>query len=378
MIKLLKPTIIMVAAAFIASGCSTKDTSEKKADGDSHDAHSGEITFTTAQAKSAGLATETVSPRPFRSVITAAGQIQSSQGNEQTIAATASGIVRFNNALINEGSPVRAGETVVAISAKKLEGGDPTAQAKAAFDAAEKEFKRAERLVADQIISTKEFEQARLRYESAKAVYAGQAGSVTAQGVTVASPMSGYIKSRLVGQGDYVSVGQPIAVVSQNKRLQLRADVPEGCFNQLRSVQSANFKTTHDDAVHSLASLNGRLVSYGKSAAAGTAFIPVTFEFDNIGDIVPGAYVEVYLLSAERAGVISVPVSAITEEQGLTFVYVQTSSEHYRKQEVTLGQTDGVRVEIVSGLTAGDKVVTRGAYQVKLASMTTAIPGHSH
>ena len=107
-------------------------------------------------------------------------------------------------------------------------------------------------------------------------------------------------------------------------------------------------------------------------------YIPVTFEFDNIGNIIPGAYAEVYLLTVARPGVISVPLSALTEEQGLKFVYIQTGKEVYHKREVKTGQDDGNRIEIVNGLKAGDKVVTKGAYQLRLASSTAAIPDHGH
>ena len=51
----------------------------------------------------------------------------------------------------------------------------------------------------------------------------------------------------------------------------------------------------------------------------------------------------------------------------------------FRRQEVKLGATDGTRTEIVSGLKAGDRVVTRGATQVRLAANASVIPeGHSH
>lgn len=106
--------------------------------------------------------------------------------------------------------------------------------------------------------------------------------------------------------------------------------------------------------------------------------MPVTFEFDNRGDVVPGSFVEVWLLGRERQGVISLPVSALTEEQGLTFVYLQLDAECYQKQEVRTGATDGDRVEILSGLKGGEKVVTQGAIHVKLASASNAIPGHTH
>ena len=85
-----------------------------------------------------------------------------------------------------------------------------------------------------------------------------------------------------------------------------------------------------------------------------------------------------YLLTNKRTGVISLPVSAITEEQGLNFVYIRQDADCYTKREVKLGESDGERVEICSGLKAGENVVTRGAVHIKLASASNAITAHTH
>ncbi len=355
-----------------------KKGSTESHSGDEHEKHAGEIHFTHEQAEAAHLELETVKPAPFRFVLRASGQIQALQGDEQTIVATSNGVLSFASSSIIEGTAVRKGETFASISAGNLQDGDPVHKLKLAFETAERDFRRAERLVADKIISDKEFNQTRMQYETAKAAYEGQAGNYTGKGTNVTIPLSGYIKSRLVAQGEYVSVGQTIAVVTQNRRLQLRADVSESNYRHLRDIQSANFRTAYDDSVHSLDNLNGRLISYGKTATGGSSYIPVTFEFDNVGDFLPGAFADVYLLSAPKENVLSIPVSSLTEEQGLKFVYLHITDDIYKKQEVTLGLNDGIRVEVLHGLKAGDKVVTRGAYQVKLASASTAIPAHSH
>lgn len=353
-------------------------------EGDGHDTeneseHTDEIAFSKKQAELAKLTTETVSPGTFYNAIKTSGQIQAPQGNEVVIAATANGIVSFTNSSITEGTAVSAGQSLVTISAQKLLEGDPLAKTKIAYEAALKEYQRAEVLVKDQIISAKEFEQVKLRYETAKTTYEAQAPNVTAKGVSVASPISGYIKNKLVSQGGYVSVGQPIATVSQNKRLQLRAEVSESNYKMLKSISSANFKLAYDNTIYKLSELNGKLLSYGKSSGDQTFYIPVTFEFDNIGDIIPGAFAEIYLLSSPQSNVISVPVSSITEEQGLNFVYLQLDEEGYKKQEVALGQNNGERVQILSGLKNGDKVVVTGVYQVKLAATSSVMPeGHAH
>ncbi|MDR1666505.1 MAG: efflux RND transporter periplasmic adaptor subunit [Bacteroidales bacterium] len=368
---------IFIITALLLTGCnsskkenpSTKDTSE----------HSDEIAFTKAQAEAVGLTIETVVPATFFQVIKTSGQIQASQGDEVTIVATSNGIVSFVNPSITEGTAVRPGEAIVTVSAKNLLEGDPAAKAKIAYETAQKEFQRAEALMKDNIISVKEYEQTRLRYETAGTAYEAQASNITANGVRVTSPIGGYIKNRLVSQGDYVAVGQAIATVSQNKRLQLRAEVSENYFKSIRNIRSAHFKTAYDNTLYKLSDLNGRLLSFGKASGGQSFYIPVTFEFDNTGDIIPGSFTEVYLLSSEQNNVISVPVQALTEEQGLYFVYLQWDEEGYRKQEVKLGQHNGERVQILSGLKTGDKVVTRGAYQVKLAATSPAMSeGHSH
>ena len=348
-------------------------------EGHRHD-HAGEIAFTKEQAKAAGLAIETVTPSTFHTVIRTSGQIVAPQGDEQTVVATASGVLTYSRGSIAEGMAVKAGEAIASVSAKHLQDGDPAVNARAAFETAEREYQRAERLVADKIISAKEYEQAKLNYETARNAYHAQASSMTSRGIAIAPGMGGYIKQLLVAQGEYVTVGQPIAIVTRDRRLQLKAFVPESEYGNLRTISSANFVSPSDkNVVHSLASLNGKLVSYGHSLSDNGAFVPAVFEFDNVGNILPGSYVEVFLIGAERPNTITIPLPAITEEQGLHFVYVQEHDEDYVKRQVTLGDSDGSRRVVISGLKAGEKVVVKGAYNVKLASMSTEIPhGHSH
>ncbi len=384
---------LLIATTLLMPGCNeNKDQNKNAGDGYDHSAtgihnddvetstkHIDEIHFSKVQAEAVGLTLETVSPGTFREVIKTSGQILSSQGDETTIASTANGIVSFANRSIAIGTTIRAGETVVSVSAQRLPDGDPLAKAKVTYETALKAFQRAENLVKDQIISEKDFEQARLFYENAKTAYEAQASNYNAGGVSVTSPLGGYVKNLFVSQGDFVSVGQPIAMVSQNRRLQLRAEVPETHFKNIPSIQGANFKMAYDDRLYRLSDLNGRLLSFGKASDGQSFFIPVTFEFDNVGDIIPGSFAEVYLLSVPHENVISVPVSAITEEQGLYFLYIQLDEEGYKKQEVTLGLSDGARVQVIDGLKQGDKVVIHGVYQIKLAATSSIMPeAHAH
>ena len=197
-------------------------------------------------------------------------------------------------------------------------------------------------------------------------------------GVAVKASLTGYVKEVYVNEGDYVNAGQPLLTITRNRLLQLRADVPQKYYAALRNVSDANFRPAYSDETYSIKALGGRLVSAGRSAA-GTFYIPAIFEFSNTGDFVPGSYSDIYLIGSREEGIISVPESALLEEQGVYSVFVKVCESEYRKQEVRTGRTDGLRREILSGINEGDEVVTAGTGQVRLASMSGAIPeGHSH
>ena len=343
--------------------------------GHEHGSNPDEIILAPEKAKAAGVASMEIQPKAFRQVIKASGEVQSAQGNESTIVANVSGVVSFQRS-VTEGMQVGKGTALMSISASNLQDGDPAERARIAYESAKADFDRASRLVESQIVSQKEFNAIKEKYESAKLAYEALSKNQTKNGVSVTSPMGGYIKNLLVKEGDYVAVGQPLATVTQNNRLFLRADVSERYYKYLNGITSANFKTPYDNQVYELEALNGKLLSYGKSA--GSFYVPVTFSFDNKGDIMPGSFVEIYLLSKPMENTIALPIEALTEEQGLYFIYIQKCAESYRKQEVKLGASNGKEVEILSGVNPGDKVVVKGAYHGKLASASNALPAHSH
>lgn len=340
--------------------------------------HSNEIIFGEELAKAVGLQTKVMKPAPFTDVIKTSGSILAAQGDETTVVATVPGIVTFGKLSFVDGAAVRKGQAILSLASNTLSDGNVAARAKYAYENAKKEYERMQQLVGDKIVSAKDFEQARLNYENAKVAYEAIAGKQTENGVSVVSPMNGYLKNLQVKEGDYVAVGQPLATISQNSRLVLRAEVSEKYYQYLPAVQSANFRTPYDEKVYQLTELHGRMLSYGKASDANSFYIPVTFEFDNKGAVIPGSFVEVYLLTSPMQDVLSVPVSALIEEQGIYSVFIRLDEEGYQKREVKLGANNGSDVQILSGLKAGETVVTRGAYQIKLASASNAIPAHTH
>ncbi len=351
------------------------DGHEGEHEGEHGEEHEGEeITLHAHEAEEFGVGVDTIKAGEFAEVVKVGGQIEASTTSRSVVSATAAGIVHFTSN-ITEGKKISAGSTIATISAKGISGGDANAAARAALDAAKRELDRVTPLHKEGIVSTKDYNAAKRAYDEAKAAYSG-----TPAGGSATVSTSGVITSLLVRQGEYVSVGQPIAVISGNNSLTLRGDLPEKYYNFLPTVSSANFRAAYTDDVYSLKELNGKLLSSGGAVADNErGYLPVYFSFENNGRVVPGSYAEVYLIGTKRSDVISVPVSAVSEQQGQNFVYVRLDEDCYKKCPVTLGGNDGSRVEVLSGIKSGDVVVTKGMTFIKLAETSGVVPeGHSH
>lgn len=336
----------------------------------------GEISLPAAKAKASGVEVTEMRPAEFREVIHTGGRVLPAAGSEATAVATRAGIVRLSRPW-SVGMSVAAGTPLFSISGSRLPEGDVSARAKIEFDRASKEFERVKKLYADKLATQQEYQQAEAALSTASVAYDAVGGS--AGGGSVVAPKGGYVLSCLVKDGDYVDVGAPMMTITTNRRLQLQADLPRRDYDRAASVTSANFRTGDSDGTtFSLADLNGRLVSHATATADGAAYIPLIFEFDNARGVVAGSYAEVWLLAAPKAGVLSVPEEALSEEQGVYSVFVRLDPDCYERRVVTTGARDGRNVEITSGLHAGEQVVTKGAVHVRLAAAAKSIPGHTH
>lgn len=344
---------------------------------DEHHHAAGDIILEHEKAEAAGVETKEINRGVFHDVIQVSGSLVAASCDETTVVATVNGIVEHSQH-ISEGMAINQGTTVFLIKSDKLQDGNQVQRLRVNYLAAKREYERATPLVKERIISEKEYNAIKMEYESARLAYEGVSKNATNNGVAVKSPVTGYMTECKVKDGDYVEVGTPLMVVTKNQHLYLRAEVPVRYYSELGKIRSAKFRTQYNPSVVNLEDVNGSLMSSGKSAVSTSSYVPVTFILDNKGDIVPGAYAEVFLLTSERQNVLSVPTTALTEEQGVYYVYIKKDSHTYHKQEVTLGATDGELTEITDGLKGGENVVVKGAINVKLAAASTAIPAHNH
>lgn len=364
-------------AAFLIFGCKNQHPNHSSDEPVEAHINPNEINFCSDKAKELGFQTQIMQPTDFRQVIKTGGQIITAQGKEMMVTATITGVISLSNTLV-EGVKVNQGTPLASISLKSTTEGEPYEKARIAFEAAETEYVRAKPLAEKKIISAKEFNQIKQAYEEAKLAFDAMKQHNSPKGQSIPSPLNGFIKTIWVKEGDYVTMGQPIATVSQTQHLYLKAEVAERYYDQLPYITSAHFKTPYSQECHSLESLNGKLLSIGKSAKEEANFIPITFSFENKGNIVPGSYMEVFLLSHPISNQMVVPISALIEEQGLFHVYLQLDEESYLKREIEPGMNNGREVQVIAGLQPNDRVLIQGAQQLKLASAGNSIPGHTH
>lgn len=335
----------------------------------------GLIVMEHGQLEQLGVETTEVRPGSFANVIKVSGQLVQQPGSTGVVAARQNGIVHLA-AGIAEGVNVGAGRAIARIDARGVQGGDQGEAARAAYNAAKRELDRLTPLHAEGIISTKDYNAALQRVEEAKAALGSNNGS----NGTATAPVAGVVTSIEVKDGEYVEAGQTIATIGSNNALTLRADLPESKINMLAGISGAKFRPSYSSSVTDVVEIGGKLQSAPSAAASSAGYVPVYFSVPNKGgDFVGGSYCEVYLLGDSRQGVIVLPEEAISEQQGNYFVYVEVEHEHFKKQPVTIGQSDGTRREILSGLKPGDEVVTKGMTFVRLAESSGVVPeGHSH
>lgn len=336
--------------------------------------------FTKEQSWKTEFSTGYPVRRPFGQVIKTTAQIQSAQGDEVMVTAKTGGVISFAGLSIMEGINVSHGQVLLTIKGSGFAENNSSvrfAEAQNNFEKAKADYDRAMLLAEDKIVSEKQLIEAKTVYENARSVYENLKQNFNAAGQTVTSPMSGFVKQLFVRNGQYVETGQPIAVIAQNKTLLLRAEVQQKYARYLMSIASANIKTAEEDKTYTLEELNGRVLSAGRAATADNFLIPVTLQINNIGSFMPGSFVEIYLITASDTQVLTIPISAVLEEQGNFFVYVQVTPELFEKREIKTGATDGIITEVISGLADEERIVLKGAVLIKLSQATGALDAHS-
>lgn len=330
-----------------------------------------DILIHSEHAKSLGITAETIKTGSFRESILVSGEILPSTTGQAVVVAKSSGIISFQNNLM-QGIPVAKGSLICRISSSEMQGGDLDTSARIAYETAKAEYERLKPLYEEKIVGAKEYQDAKMAYEMSKNAYNSVNSSI------IKSPISGIVSQLFVENGSFVDAGTPIAVVAETNRLILKAYLPQRYYSFFPTIRTANIKLPYTQTIYELNKLNGQRLSASNETVSTSGYIEISFSFNNNGAIVPGCYADIYLIGMEKKNVISVPVQAITEEEGYYFVYIKEDAEHYEKRKVEIGNNNGCRIEVLSGINEGEKVVIEGAVLVKLAANTGVAPESHH
>ena len=333
-------------------------------------AHEGEISLHDEVAERFGVRFDTSRPGEFHEVVRVSGRADASVSSAGVVSAPISGIVHFSRG-INACSHVRPGSVIATIDPASTLGGDANAAAKAVLDAAKRELDRIKPLYEERLVTATEYNAAVAAYEQAKAAY-----SPRANGGHATASLGGCISTLNVAEGQYVEAGEPIATITSDKELTLRVELPRRYLPMASSFTEAIIEQPFSNPIH--IDLKGMHSPVSQSGTP-SAYVPLFFTVSHKHGLTPGATFTAFLAGSKRDGVVTLPLSGISEQQGAYFVYERVHPEAYVKRRVTLGTSDGERVEIKSGLSRGAIVVSEGATAVRLAETGSAIPeGHTH
>jgi len=355
---------------------------EESAGGHSHGSEAeGEISFLKEQAWNSDFMVSELREEAFYSVIPTSGEILAMPGEKKNVAANGKGMVLFASRNLVQGSPVRQGEHLFTISSESMLENNIELQYQEylnSFEKSRSEYLRHKKLYARGAISERQFINTRAEYQADSLRFYNLKANTTSEGLKIVAPVTGTIHELNVSEGQFIDVGEIMVIISSNRTLLIRADLGQQHFDQLNAIETANFRPAYSDQVYSVEELNGKLLATGTSVAENDHYLPVMFEVQNDGRILEGAFTEVYLKSARKDSCLILPQTALTEEQGEFYVYIQRTGESYSKAAVTTGSHDGKYVEITGGLNPGERVVTEGVMLLKAASMVSGVVGHGH
>jgi len=364
------------------------------------------IGFTKEQQWKVDFATAEVVTRPIRAGINATGVLRARPDGEALLTAIAAGQIQPAGVFPSLGQSVRKGQ-VLAYLVPRL-GGETdiatlrtaTSKAKVEHDLARQELTRLEGLYTQEAVPEKRVLAARAAAALTQAEldaarqrlgqYGGEGGS---GGIALKAPVAGTVADVRVTPGAYAEAGAPLFHIVDRGRLWLELRVPESDVAKLSSPSGAVFQvagaaaneSTGNEAtsIEIVPGKNGRLVAVGGMVDAVTRTVPVVFEFSPGARPLPiGMAVQAQVFAAGArevvANPVAIPASSVLDEGGLSVVFVQLGGESFERRQVRLGAREGDWVEVLDGLTPGSRVVSRGAYLVKLAATGTAQIGHGH
>ena len=341
------------------------------------------------------FATTKVGEADVRTAIRIPATIEPMTGGDAIVGAPAAGRY-LANALPSVGDRVGAGQTLGRIEPRLADNGADRAtleaavsEAQSAVDAAHADLARAERLLAERAVPSRRVEEARRASSVAEArLKAAQArlaqrdevlrsggGAASGNAFVLRAPIGGRVAEVFAALGASYQEGAPLFRIVRTDRVELQAQLPASDAPlprvtglSLEVPGRADPIPLDPDHVHDAGVIDPR-----------TRALPIQIEVANPnGALLIGqtGTAVIYTGTTQRLPV--VPKAAVLTEAGRPYVFVQTGGESFARRFIDVVTRDGDQVGIRAGVKPGERVVTRGAYEVQLASAASGLPAEGH
>jgi RND family efflux transporter MFP subunit len=343
-----------------------------------------------------GFMTVPVQEAEVRRSLRAPAVIEPVTGGEAVVSAPAGG--RFmTSSLPAIGTRVAAGQELGRLQPRLSEDGTDRAtlaaglsEAQAAFDAARTDLARAERLLAERAVPGRRVEDAQRAVRVAEArLGAAQArltqrdealrtggGATGGNAFILRAPIGGVVAEVFAALGASFDEGAPLFRIVRTDEVELQVHVP---------ASDPTFGTAVDAIALEVPGRADPLdVKFDHLHYAGiidpkTRALPVQFDVDNRGgQLLIGQTMTAILYTGRRERMTVVPKDAVLMEGGRPYVFVQAGGESFNRRYIEIATRDGNVVGVRSGVKPGERVVTRGAYDVQLASAAGGLPAEGH
>jgi RND family efflux transporter MFP subunit len=339
---------------------------------------------------------EPVTRRKLVERVSVPGQVRAKPGFSASVTAPLAGQLALptGRTLPRPGTRVTAGDVLAILqprfsdaAARFVEVEAEFGRAEAVLKHAEAAYERTRKLAAQEAKSARDLQEAEVALVSAKARYAASSGLRStyaakpggesgAAALELRAPIAGVITSLGAGVGEPVAAEQVVFTVLNPETVWIEARVPEAAASRLTDAKEALCEVPGDKRQLVPA---GGLVFAGLEVDAATRTVPLTYELKNdIARLRINQAVRLHIETARAEDALALPHTAVVDEAGQPIAFVQLSGETFAKRPLRLGIRDGEFIQVLDGVQEGERVVTKGAYAIRLASVSGAIPAHGH
>jgi membrane fusion protein (multidrug efflux system) len=229
---------------------------------------------------------------------------------------------------------------------------------KAQLDLAEKTLSRTQDLFKKQLRTQVDLQKDTAALASAQAEYDAKKTSLDV--LTITAPFDGVLSNREASVGAFINPGQPIVTLQSLNKLELKFKVPQILSDKVAIGQAVRVTSNVDDRT-----LDTKVSRIGAVLDQDTRLLALQAEItDPLGLLRAGTFVRIELVLAERNNAVLVPEAAVIHNLSGDYVFV-ANGERAERKIVTLGETRDGFTEILSGLTAGTKVITQGQFKLE-------------